>query len=159
MTMPPLKYTAVGALVLVALVAGGWFFFAPPEEAQAMRGSISGTVLYPSDFIPPLRVCAVPVDGPDTAAVCTDTEATTEESPPGSDAFAISKVPPGDYYVYAQIKDPTAIGADIPGTYKAYYDEFVRCGLRFDCKDTTRIVVHVTAGADTPGIKPHDWYH
>ncbi len=149
------KYALLLAIVLAALVAGAWYLFAAPKEPSAMPGSISGTVMYPSEGIPPLRVCAVPAKGPDSAAVCIETEA----SPPASAAFAIKKLAPGDYYVYAQIKDPVALGSDIPATFKAYYNEFVRCGLAQECKDTTRIIVHVSAGADTPGIFPHDWYH
>ncbi len=155
MTARVFQYALLSAIVLVAIVAGAWYLFAAPKEAQAMPGSISGTVSYPSDGIPPLRVCAVPVKGSDSSAVCIE----TEDSPPASPDFTIKKLAPGDYYVYAQLKDPTSIGSDIPASFKAYYSEFVRCGLQYECKDATRIVVHVTAGADTPGILPHDWYH
>ena len=144
-----------GAVLLVAIGAGAWYFFAAPKEALAMPGSISGTVIYPSEYIPPQRVCAVAVDGPDASAICVN----TSDIPESNSVFKIEKVPPGDYFVYAQLRDPASIGSDIPGSFKAYYNEFVRCGLLYSCTDTTRIKVHVTAGVDTPDIKPHDWYH
>lgn len=155
MTTRIFLYSLTAAIVLVAVGAGAWYLFAAPKEAAAMPGSVSGTVMFPSDGIPPLRVCAVPVSGPDSAAVCTD----TKDSPPAPPDFSIGKLAPGDYYVYAQLKDPEAIGSDISGTYKAYYDQFVVCGLKIECKDATRITVHVGSGADTPDIHPHDWYH
>lgn len=155
MTTRIFQYSLLSAIVLVAIVAGVWYLFAAPKEPLAMPGSISGWVTYPSEGIPPLRVCAVPVNGSDSAAVCID----TKDSPPASPDFSIKKLSPGDYYVYAQLKDPVALGSDIPATFKAYYNEFVRCGLKYECKNTTPIVVHVSAGADTPGILPHDWYH
>lgn len=154
MTTRVLNYALLASLVLVAVIAGAWYFFAAPKEALAMPGSISGTVSYPSEAVPAMRVCAVPVSGPDSSAFCTK----TEDFPENAD-FKITKIPPGDYYVYAQIIDPVAFGADIPATFKAYYNEFVRCGLTQECKDTTRIAVKVIAGTDTPDILPHDWYH
>ncbi|MEK7637948.1 MAG: hypothetical protein AAB375_00780 [Patescibacteria group bacterium] len=155
MTTRVFKYALLSAIVLVAIIAGAWYFFAAPKEFAAMPGSISGTVSYPSDGIPPLRVCAVPVGGSDSSAVCVE----TKDSPPASPDFTIKKLTPGDYYVYAQIIDPAALGSDIPASFKAYYNEFVRCGLKYECKDATRIVVRVSSGADTPGTLPHDWYH
>ena len=155
MTVRVFKYSLIGAIVLVAVAAGAWYVFAPPKEADAMPGSISGSVSYPSEGIPAQRVCAVPVKGSDSDAVCVQ----TGDAPPAPTTFHIAKLAPGDYYVYAQLLDPTAYGSEIPGTYKAYYDEFVRCGLRYDCKDTSKIIVRVEAGADTPDIMPQDWYH
>jgi hypothetical protein len=56
---------------------------------------------------------------------------------------------PGSYYVYAQLPgDP----------YKAYYDEFVTCGLKFGCPSHKPIEVVVKAGVNLTAINPHDWY-
>jgi len=155
MTVRVFTYSLIAAIVLVAVGAGAWYFLAAPKESPVMPGSISGTVTFPSEGLPAQRVCAVPVNGVDAEAFCVDTN---DESPTPAD-FSIKRLPPGGYFVYAQLKDPGAIGSDIPTTFKAYYDEYVRCGLKYECKDTTRIVVHVSAGADTPNILPHDWYH
>ena len=153
MTAPVFKSALIGAIVLVALVFGAWYFLAAPKEQLAMPGSISGSVGYPSEGTPAQRVCAV--RGAGATPVCVE----TQDSPPASNTFTIKNLAPGDYYVYASLIDPAAYGSDIPSTFKAYYNEFVRCGMLYSCKDTTPIVVHVNAGADTPGIEPNDWYH
>lgn len=155
MTARLFKVSLVSAVVLVALGAGAWYVFDAPKETPAMPGSISGTVTFPSEGIPAQRVCAVSVDGKDADAVCVE----TEDLPTTAATFSIRKLSPGDYYVYAQLLDPSAIGSDISTSFKAYYNEFVRCGMKYECKDTTRTVVSVRAGEDTPDIKPYDWYH
>jgi hypothetical protein len=67
------------------------------------------------------------------------------------------RVPPGAYYVYAMLKDPADIGSDFIG-YKAYYTKFVTCGLRYDCKDHSKITVTVESGQKVSDIQPYDWY-
>ena len=66
------------------------------------------------------------------------------------------EVPPGDYHVYAQLPDPARYGAGYPKDYRAYYSEFVKCGMPVDCQSHAPIVVKVRAArpsaASTPRI-------
>lgn len=60
------------------------------------------------------------------------------------------KVSPGSYYVYAQLPD---------GVYKAYYSEFVPCGLSINCPSHEPVEVEVSAGETVTGVDPQDWYN
>lgn len=152
MTTNVFKYSLLGAIIMVACVAGAWYFFAAPPGEQLMRGHIEGTTLYPSEFVPMQRVCAQSVT--DTAErYCIDT---SESSGNTSPTFRIT-VPPGTYHVYASLKDASAIGSDL-GDYKAYYTAYVTCGLKYSCKDHTKLEVDVAAGQTVTDIRPHDWY-
>lgn len=103
-------------------------------------GSISGTLSYPSEFIPPLRVAAFSVDGYNYRYVDTMQNQAT---------YQITGLAPGKYHVVAYIMD---------GSYAGGYTYAVPCGLTFECADHSLIDVTVTAGEDTPGIDPADWY-
>jgi hypothetical protein len=115
------------------------------EDSQA--GTISGSVGYPSDYIPEdMIVCAEEISSGDEYC---------EEMIDGDD-FTYNKgyivdVPYGDYYVYASI----------PGdTYRAYYSEFVPCGLSVDCPSHDPISVTVDSTSnELTGIDPIDWYN
>ena len=138
--------------MLVALAAGAWYFLAPPKDATAMPGSIEGTTNYPSDYIPVQIVCAEPVDG--GSEYCTETPAGDDELLTPSWSI---EVPAGEYYISARVKDPSEMGSDL-GDYRAYYTQYVMCGLNVECTDHTKIPVTVTSGQATLGITPYDWY-
>jgi hypothetical protein len=63
------------------------------------------------------------------------------------------RVPVGNYYVYAMTN--LVKGRE---DYKAYYSEFVICGLNVNCESHEPIIVTVTAGETTSKIDPSDWY-
>lgn len=152
MTSRIFSYSIIGAVVLVAVCAGAWYVIAPPNVSRVAFGHIEGTTLYPSEGIPAQRVCAQNIS--DThAEYCTDAPETAQETQP---TFSIT-VPPGNYNVYATLKDANSIGSDFAG-YKAYYTEYVRCGMRYECADHTKIQVTVSAGQTVSDIYPHDWY-
>ena len=145
---------SVGLVVLIAAALGVWYFLAAPKElATREPGSISGHTTYPSDGIPPLRVCAEDVST-GTTVKCVDT---LEQSDPKGPlpVFRIVLMP-GRYFVYATLIDPAALGLEDAGT--AYYSEFVRCGMKYECKDHTRIPIDVGSGQDVVDIIPGDWY-
>ncbi len=152
MNSPVFKYALIGTVVVVAIAAGTWYLFAAPDEEPLARGHIEGTISYPSEFVPAQCVCAQSVAHPDKT-YCTDTPEMAGDSAP---TFSI-EVPPGQYYVYAMLKNPDELGSDF-ADYKAYYTRFVICGLRYDCKDHSKLSVDVAAGQTTPDIAPHDWY-
>jgi hypothetical protein len=108
-------------------------------------GTIEGTFNFPSEGLPKsLIACAV--------EITTQTEQCT---PPLSEtgqtnSFSL-EVPAGTYHVYAT-------DSAVPNGYKAYYNEFVTCGLNASCPSHSKIAVVVNAGQTTSGILPHDWY-
>ena len=67
-------------------------------------------------------------------------------------------MPPGDYHVYAYLPDPARYGAGYSKDYRAYYSEFVKCGMRDNCKSHEPITVKVKSGETVSGIDPMDWY-
>lgn len=103
-------------------------------------GTVAGTLAYPSEVLPAQRVCALNVV--DEKEYCLQT---TE----GESSYAIP-VPEGEYQVYAALED------DATGK-RAYFSEFVRCGLKAECKDHSPVTVLVKTG-ETAEAHPHDWY-
>jgi hypothetical protein len=103
-------------------------------------GSISGSLSYPSEILPAQRICAL--DLADDKNYCQQVVA-------GTATYAIT-APAGDYFVYAALED------DVTGK-RAYYSEFVRCGLKAECKDHSPIKVTVTSG-EVATADPQDWY-
>jgi len=149
-------------IILGAGAAGGYFYYqnqapvamaektpppttSPPQKLQKL-GNISGSLSYPSEGIPDnLKVCAENADTKET--LCTSEHLESVQFDYGK-GYNI-EVSPGSYTVYAQI----------PGdTYKAYYSDFVSCGLTADCPSHEPIVVKVEAGKAQLGINPQDWY-
>jgi hypothetical protein len=152
MTTDVFKFSVVGAVVIVAIVFGAWYFLAPPDEAPAMPGRIEGTTNYPSEYTPEQVVCAQPTEGGES--LCTEAPAgyAGESTPTWS-----IEAPAGSYFVYARLKDPSEMGSDF-GEYRAYYTAYVLCTSDTDCPDHSKLPVTVTSGQTVSDIAPHDWY-
>jgi hypothetical protein len=105
-----------------------------------MPGSISGTLSYPSEFIPELRVVAFSVGGFNYRYV---------ETMENQGTYQITGLPPGKYHVVAYVVDGSLAGG---------YTLAVSCGLSIECADHSLIDVTVTSAQDTPDINPVDWY-
>ena len=118
----------------------GWACTKIACPAGAGAGSISGKLSYPSEGIPAQRVCAV--DLKDDKEYC-------QQTTMGTETYVIS-APAGDYMVYA------ALDGDATGK-RAYYSEFVLCGLKAECKDHSPVKVSVEAGKAAEA-HPQDWY-
>jgi hypothetical protein len=103
-------------------------------------GSISGTLSFPSEFIPSLRVVAFSVDGFNYRYVDTMQDQGT---------YQITGLAPGKYHIVAYV---------IGGAPAGGYTQMVPCGLSADCTDHSLIDVTVEAGKDTPNVNPADWY-
>jgi hypothetical protein len=103
-------------------------------------GSVSGTLSYPSEFIPAMRVVAFSVGGFNYRYVDTMQNQGT---------YQITGLPPGKYHVVAYVIDGSLAGG---------YTQMVLCGLSADCTDHSLIDVTVEAGKDTADINPGDWY-
>ena len=103
-------------------------------------GTIAGALSYPSEAVPAQKVCAA-----DTASekqFCVQTVT-------GETAYEV-RAPAGTYWIYAT-------AADDPSGRKAYFSEFVRCGLAASCKDHSPIAVE-TSATSTVRADPQDWY-
>lgn len=117
----------------------------PPEPTQTNRplGSLSGSLGYPSEFIPPLRVVAInTVTG----------EYYWQNTVLNQSSYRFTELPEGKYYLLAYlIEEPSK-------EFFAGYSHFVECGLSVDCTDHSLIEVEVEAGQESTGINPVDWY-
>jgi len=107
-------------------------------------GSISGRLSYPSEFLPPMRVCAISVDGGNRFG-CVGTRENQR-------AYRIDNLAPATYYVLAYVKDGGvhAIGA---------FTRAVRCGVgQPRCSDGSLIPVTLGEGNSITGVDPGDFY-
>lgn len=138
--------------VLIILLFIGISPTAPQVFAQ-QTGTITGALSHPSDFnFPRMIVCAEAVNS--RRIHCTDKRITNRRS--RKFTFRL-RVPAGSYYVFATIVNGDDPADDARG-YKAYYSEFVKCGLSVGCPSHEPIKVTVRAGQTLTGIDPGDWY-
>jgi hypothetical protein len=110
-----------------------------PMSTFPETGYISGTLMFPSEGVPPLRVVAFPVGG--GAPSYTDTVA-------NQSSYTL-ELAVGTYNVVAYTMD---------GGFSGGYTHAVPCGLSVDCPDHSLIDVVVTAGATTTDVIPGDFY-
>lgn len=106
----------------------------------AGTGRITGSLSYPSEYLPPMRVCAFEL-----------AEATPYCVRTGKDQaqYRLDGVPPGDYLVLAFPQEADAL----PGGYTGC----VR-NLDADCRNHDLQPIIVAAGQTTPDIDPADYY-
>lgn len=116
---------------------------------STQEGTITGTASYPSEGLPTdEKVCAV--DVANSAKVYCDNVGARQ----GDLKFSI-QVPANDYYVYATAEK------ELPN-YKAYYDEYSKCGNSVNCPAAGHqqyIKVTVASGATVDSVDPGDWYN
>ena len=116
-------------------------------------GSIAGALSYPSDYdFPRMLVCAEAVNL--KSIHCTDKRIRNRRS--GKFTYRLI-VPAGSYFVFATIVNGEEPTEDYRG-YKAYYSEFVKCGLSVNCPSHEPVKVTVRPGQTLSGIDPGDWY-
>ena len=128
-------------------------FPAQPTVSAQQTAIITGELSYPSDFdFPEMIVCAEAVNS--KSIHCTDKRLQNRRS--GKFTYKL-RVPAGSYYVFATIVNGREPAEDVLG-YKAYYSEFVKCGLSVNCPSHEPVKVTVRAGQTLGGINPGDWY-
>ena len=115
----------------------------PPAAAAttaASTGRITGTLSYPSEYLPPMRVCAFEL-----------AEATPYCVRTGKDQaqYRLDGVPPGDYLVLAFPQEADAL----PGGYTGCVPD-----LSAGCSDHDLKPIIVAASQTTPDIDPADYY-
>jgi hypothetical protein len=133
---------------VIALISAITAFTAIAAVAQG-NGKITGKLTYPSEFIPSdMAVC---VESPERT-VCSNSRNKAGYVFKVNRASARYEVslPPGKYYIYAKTRE-------MPGE-KAYYNEFVRCGMNVRCKSKRLIRITVRSGRTVSGITLGDWY-
>lgn len=112
-----------------------------PEPMKAMdTGAIAGSLSYPSEVLPAMRVCAF--ERAEGASHCTT-------SVYGQREYRIEGIPRGDYLVLAYPRDDS--GA--PGGYTGCAND-----LNASCTAHDLRVVVVEAGKTTDDIDPADFY-
>jgi hypothetical protein len=127
----------------------------PGAALAAQPGVIEGSLSYPSEFIPPdMTICA---ENLATKKIYSTSQHLKAKKYTYKVGYKL-EVPPGDYQVYAYLPDPAKYGAGYPKDYRAYYSEFVKCGMSVDCPSHAPITVKVTGGETVSGIDPMDWY-
>lgn len=114
----------------------------PNDPLQQGAGAIAGSLGFPSEYIPPLRVVAFSVYTGDIYHV--DTEL-------NQSSYQLEGLPPGTYQVVAYVRDE---GPDMSGAYSY----FVTCGMTADCTNHQLQDVFVYAGETTPDVDPVDFY-
>lgn len=123
-----------------------WYFgedIFPPMPGLAPaegKGSITGSLSYPSEFIPPLRVFAFQAGSENYFFVDTAENQTS---------YQIENLPAGYYTVVAYIMNGRLAGG---------YTQAVPCGLTVDCTNHELLEVPVNRGQVVTGIDPGDWY-
>lgn len=113
------------------------------SETPGGKGYIEGGLSYPSSGVPSdVGVCAELVEN---TGIKTCGKQIKDKKYKNGVGFKL-EVDPGVYYVYA-----------LRGEQKAYYNQFVLCGLSVTCKDRTKIPVAVKSGQVAEAM-PEDWY-
>lgn len=115
-------------------------FPADPLAPAPVFGSISGSLSFPSEGIPPLRVVAFNL---------TSGEYYYVKTVQNQGSYRIENLPAGSYHVVAYVLD---------GTYAGGYSQAVPCGLSVNCTDHSLVNVTVNPGQETADINPADWY-
>jgi len=115
----------------------------PTATPQVRNGALSGSLSYPSEAIPALRIVAM---NPLTGVYY------WQNTVAGQSFYRFTDLQPASYYVLAYlIANPSK-------TFFAAYSEAVPCGLSVACTDHSLIAVEVKAGEETTNIDPSDWY-
>lgn len=131
--------------LLILTVLG---FLALGASAQG-NGKIRGKLTYPSEFIPSdMVVCVESTE----RTVCSNSRQKfgyVFKVNRASAKYEVS-LPPGKYYIYGKTREMRGV--------KAYYNEFVKCGMSVDCRSKRLIRITVRSGRTVSGITVGDWY-
>lgn len=124
-------------------------FPAPPDsvgghDSIPPLGTVTGSLTYPADALPAMRVAFFPLDGSTTSY--TDTAA-------GQGTYSID-LPAGQYHVVAY----SLGGGSFPTGLAGGYTQVVPCGFQASCTDHSLIPVTVVAGTTVTDVNPGDWY-
>jgi hypothetical protein len=111
-----------------------------PQVEEIDNGTVTGSVCYPSEFIPEMTLYFEELTRGDLAY---------QSHPEGQDSYSII-LPPGTYVAYAYPLDGKGLGG--------MYSQAVVCGLGAECTDHTPVIFEVKPGQETSGVNICDWY-
>ena len=122
------------------------------QQSDAKTGFIEGTLIYPSDGVPSdIKIYAENI----STGLTYSTSLSALNNPnifTDKTKYKL-KVPAGSYYVYSMTNHVKG-----KEDYRAYYSEFVACGLKAQCPSHEPIKVSVKTDKVTSNIDPVDWY-
>lgn len=124
------------------------------SKEPAGKGTIEGSLGYPSEGIPAMKICAENVAG--NELTCTEKIILNKKYTYGK-GYQL-EVPAGTYRVFASLAYSVKTGGALD-SYRAYYSQFVTCGIDADCPSHLPIDVTVKAGEAKTKIDPIDWYN
>jgi hypothetical protein len=138
------------SILTTSLVIGS---LAEVKVSAQRPGVITGALSYPTDTgLPNMIVCAEAADS--KSLHCTDKRITNRRTRKVTYKLTL---PAGSYYVFAILVNGEEPGEAFEG-YKAYYSEFVICGLSVNCPSHEPFKITLRAGQTLTGIDPGDWY-
>ncbi|MBC8504148.1 MAG: hypothetical protein H8D34_04785 [Chloroflexi bacterium] len=113
-----------------------------PMPKEENFGKITGSLSYPSESIPPLRIVATDIYT--NANYWVDTVANQQ-------SYEISGLAPGGYYA--------VVAYPQNGSLAGGYTKYAQCGISPSCaEDHTLVVVYLGPGETATEINPADWY-
>jgi hypothetical protein len=121
-------------------------------SSKNILGTIEGSLGYPSDYIPEMKICAENIE---TKEEFCSYEQIIDKKFNNEIGYKI-EAPKGTYHVYSQLINEKQKKLN---EYKAYYSKFVTCGMSIECKSHKKIETKIEAGETTSGIEPEDWYN
>lgn len=161
------KRCKIGIIALIIIIVVIIFFYlilrrvpavtyqVQEVDLEAHWGKISGSLSYPSEMLPEMGVCVATIDNQEL--YCTYEMIASEVYTYGY-GYEVS-VPPGDYYVFAHLVDDSNRKVGYTNEYKAYYSQFVNCGMDISCTSHDPIKVTVGSKEHVTRIDPIDWYN
>ncbi|MFZ5392081.1 MAG: hypothetical protein ACOZAR_02695 [Patescibacteria group bacterium] len=119
------------------------------DTKTTTTGIIEGSLSYPGEKIPSdLEVCAENIFYSDQV-YCAD-GLINDSKYTNSTGYTI-EAPVGSYYVYSY--EPTK------PDQKAFYTDFVDCGLKAECTSHDKLIIDVYPDETTDQVDPIDWYN
>lgn len=117
---------------------------APAATLSSAPGSITGTLGYPAEGLPAMRVAAFNMETKQIYFVDTVLN---------QNIFRLEDLPPGEYQVVAY----SLGGGSFPTGLAGGYTQYIVCGAQPQCTDHSLALVTVLPGEDTFGIHIGDW--
>lgn len=114
---------------------------------KIQTGVITGSLSYPSEYMPQLETCAVNIASKESYCTYQMIQGPNYKYGYG---YQI-QVPPGSYQVYSKINDEYE-------PYRSYYSKFVTCGGNYTCTDHSPITIQISADETLRNIDTEDWY-